>query len=146
MWAPGNVRLAVGAVPAASNELFTDTPAGGWENDLEQVAFRGSSLLKEVAFFHRESRSAIMGDLIQAHPIVKGKPFRNTFIRAFGVAEPNGGVPPDIRMSFRDRDLARRSLERILSWDFDRLIIAHGACVERDAKTYVHDAFRWLLR
>lgn len=146
VWAPRNVRLAVGKAPSTANDLFTDTPATGWKQDLEQVAFKGSSLLKEVAFFHAESRTVIMGDLIQANPIMKGHPFRNALITVFGVAHPNGGVPPDIRLSFKDRELARQSLDRILSWDFDQLIIAHGACVERGAKSHVRDAFHWLLR
>jgi hypothetical protein len=30
--------------------------------------------------------------------------------------------------------------------DFDNLIIAHGACVEHDAKAFVENAFRWLRR
>ena len=34
--------------------------------------------------------------------------------------------------------------QRLLSWDFDRLIIAHGPCIERDAKAFVTQAFRWL--
>ena len=44
-----------------------------------------------------------------------------------------------------NRDLARRSLEKLLSWDFDKLVIAHGVCVEKDAKPFVERAFRWLV-
>jgi hypothetical protein len=29
-------------------------------------------------------------------------------------------------------------------WDFDKLIIAHGPCVDHDAKPFVKRAFRWL--
>lgn len=43
------------------------------------------------------------------------------------------------------RDLARPSLEKLLSWDFDKLIIAHGACIETNAKAFVERAFQWLL-
>jgi predicted metallo-beta-lactamase superfamily hydrolase len=57
-----------------------------------------------------------------------------------------GGVPLDIRLSFTNRELARRSLEKLLSWDFDKLVIAHGVCVEKDAKPFVERAFRWLVR
>ncbi len=64
--------------------------------------------------------------------------------RLSGISYPNGGVARDIRFSFRKRDLARESLERLLSWDFDKLIIAHGDCVESGAKSYVEEKFRWL--
>jgi hypothetical protein len=39
--------------------------------------------------------------------------------------------------------LARESLEKLLSWDFDKLIIAHGICIEKDAKPFVERAFQW---
>jgi hypothetical protein len=57
-----------------------------------------------------------------------------------------GGVALDIRLSFTNRKLARRSLRKLLSWDFDKLIIAHGVCIEKDAKPFVERAFRWLAR
>ena len=52
----------------------------------------------------------------------------------------------DIRLSFIRRNLARQSLQKLLSWDFDRLIIAHGPCIETGAKAFVERAFRWLAR
>jgi len=52
----------------------------------------------------------------------------------------------DIRLTFANRKLARRSLERVLSWEFDRLSIAHGVCIAGEAKRFVKKAFRWLAR
>jgi hypothetical protein len=57
---------------------------------------------------------------------------------------PHAGVGHDTKMTFFDRDLARQSLQKLLSWDFEKLIIAQGACVESEAKHYVREAFRWL--
>ena len=68
----------------------------------------------------------------------------NILKRVGGVS--NGGVPLDIRLSFTNRHLRRQSLRKLLSWDFGKLIIAHGASVEHDAKTFVGNAFRWLSR
>jgi hypothetical protein len=146
IWAPTKAALTVGDIDVTVEDLFTDTPAQGWAHDFEQLAFKGSSLLREVIFFHKHSQTVIMGDLIQVNPILKGKPFRNIVFRLAGAAYPKGGVSLDIRMSFRNRLLARESLERLLSWDFDKLIIAHGACIETNAKSFVMDAFAWLLR
>lgn len=61
---------------------------------------------------------------------VKGKSFLNALYKLADVANP-GGVPVDIRFSFTDLKLARRSLEKLLSWAFDKLIIAHGVCIEK---------------
>jgi hypothetical protein len=117
-----------------------------WADDIDQLAFKGNPLIEEVVFFHKQSRTVILDDLIQVHPILKGRPLRNVLIRMGGVAYPHGGVPLDIRLTFIRRNLARQSLQKLLSWDFDRLIIAHGPCIEKDAKAFVERAFRWLAR
>jgi hypothetical protein len=39
----------------------------------------------------------------------------------------------------------RQSLETPLCWDVDKLIIAHGACIETNAKAFVKRAFQWLM-
>ena len=87
-----------------------------------------------------------MDDLIQIHPILKGRPFLNAFIKLVGVASPDGGVVLDLRLFFTKRNLARQSLKKMLSWDFDKLIIAHGVCINKDAKSFVEKAFHWLSR
>ena len=129
--------------------LFTgtlgDVPPLGWAEDLDQLAFKGNPLIEEVIFFHKQSGTVILDDLIQFHPVVKGKVLRNALFKLGGVGYPQGGVPLDIRLSFTNRNLARRSLEKLLSWDFDKLIIAHGECIEKDAKEFVERAFRWLV-
>ena len=102
--------------------------------------------MDEVLFFHKESRTVIMDDLVQIHLPVKGERFRNALFKLEGVASSNGGVGLDIKLTFTNRNLARRSLEKLLSWDFDKLIIAHGGCIEKDAKPFVERAFQWLSR
>jgi hypothetical protein len=146
LWAPRSTpfTLKKGYLPLTG--ILGDGPPQCWADDLDQLVFKGNPLIEEVLFFQRESRTVILDDLIQIHPIVKGKPFRNALFKLAGVASPDGGVPHDIRMTFTNRKLARRSLERLLSWDFDRLIIAHGPCIEKDAKPFVRKAFRWLAR
>lgn len=146
LWAPPATpfTLKKGRLPFTG--VLADEPPRGWADDLDQLAFKGNPLIDEVLFFHRASRTVILDDLIQIHPIVEDKPLRNALLRLGGVASPYGGVALDIRLSFTDRKLARRSLEKLLSWDFDKLIIAHGPCIERDAKPFVERAFHWLRR
>jgi hypothetical protein len=124
--------------------ILGDTPHQGWAEDLDQLAFKGNPLIEEVIFFHKQSRTVMLHDLIQIHPTMKGKVFQNALFKLEGVTAPNGGVGLDIKLSFTNRTLARRSLERLLSWDFDKLIIAHGTCIEKDGKAFVERAFRWL--
>ena len=58
-----------------------------------------------------------------------------------GILGKDGGVPLDVKLSIRDKTALRRSLEKILGWDFDNLIIAHGHCLQGGAKDDVSRAF-----
>ena len=146
LWTPRTTPFTLKKGHLPFTGILGDEPPQGWANDLDQLAFKGNPLIEEVLFFHRESRTVILDDLIQINPIVKGKILRNALFKLAGVASPHGGVALDIRLSFTNRNLARRSLKKLLSWDFDKLIIAHGICIEKDAKPFVERAFRWLVR
>ena len=146
LWAPRRTPFTLKKGHLPFTGILGNEPPQAWSNDFDQLAFKGNPLIEEVLFFHKQSRTVILDDLIQIHPMVKGKPFRNALFKLEGVASPNGGVPLDIRLSFTNRNLARQSLEKLLSWDFSKLIIAHGVCIEKDAKPFVERAFLWLVR
>jgi Domain of unknown function (DUF4336) len=146
LWAPRTTPFTLKKGHLPFTGILRDAPNHDWADDFDQLAFKGNPLIEEVLFFHKESRTVILDDLIQIHPLVKGKPLRNALFNLAGVAYPHGGVALDIRLSFIHRNLARRSLEKLLSWDFDKLIIAHGDCIEQDAKPFVEQAFHWLGR
>jgi hypothetical protein len=40
----------------------------------------------------------------------------------------------------------RTAVERILDWDFDQIIVGHGAVVENKGREVFRTAFRWLLK
>jgi glyoxylase-like metal-dependent hydrolase (beta-lactamase superfamily II) len=44
----------------------------------------------------------------------------------------------------RDRGAARASLERILGWDFDRVVVAHGDVLEHGGREALRQGYRWL--
>ncbi|MCL2832486.1 MAG: DUF4336 domain-containing protein [Treponema sp.] len=115
-----------------------------WPGDFEQILFKGNKLLSEAVFFHKSSGTVIMGDLIQNNKKIKGRPITNLVFKMSGAAFPDGGVGFDLKLTFTDRDKARESVSRILSWNFDKLIISHGPCVTSNAKEYIKKAFAWL--
>jgi hypothetical protein len=45
----------------------------------------------------------------------------------------------------RDRAAARGSLERILEWDFERVILTHGEVLERGGPAALRAGYAWLL-
>jgi hypothetical protein len=48
------------------------------------------------------------------------------------------------RVVTRDRTAARASLERILEWDFERIVMSHGAICEASGKDELKRAYGWL--
>ena len=143
-WAsrPTAFTLKKGALPMAG--YLSDHPVDAWSADFDQLEFKGNPFLSEVLFFHRNSHTVILGDLIQRNRVLEGRTLTNLMFKLEGAQYPGGGVGLDMKMTFVNRNLARRSLEKLLSWDFDKLIIAHGDCIQSDAKQYVKRVFKWL--
>jgi hypothetical protein len=141
---PTLFTLKKGHLPISG--YLSDTPVDAWSADFDQLEFKGNSLLSEVLFFHRRTHTVFLDDLIMRNPVMKGKPLTNLIFKLEGAQYPDGGVPLDMKMAFLDRNAARQSLERLLAWDFDRVIIAHGECIQSGAKEYVKKAFRWLQK
>ena len=134
LWGPPQIPNKFQGLPFAG--ILGEVPPNGWADDLDQPVFEGNLFIDEVFFIHKKSRTVILADFIQNRPITKGEPFLNALYKLAGVAFP-GGAAVDIRLSFTNRKLARRSLEKLLSWDFDRLIIARGVCIEKDGMSFV---------
>jgi hypothetical protein len=144
LWAsrPTLFTLQNGQLPITG--YLGDTPAKVWSADFDQLEFQGNPFLSEVLFFHKSSHTVILDDLIQRNPPAQRNVLANAILKLEGAEDPDGVVGLDMRMTFLDRSLARQSLQKLLSWDFDKLIIAHGGCFESEAKQYVKRAFRWL--
>lgn len=137
---PAAERWSMGS--DAEHKLTGDLPAA-WAPDLDRLVFTGSRVLDEAEFLHKPSRTLIFTDFIQQYAVRPGKPLYNAFTKLAGLR--GGGVPPDIRLSFAgNKRKGRESLEKLLAWDFERFIPAHGECIEGDAKGFVRNAFAWL--
>jgi hypothetical protein len=117
-----------------------------WADELSQVALHGTRVMREVAFFHRASRTLILVDLVEN--FTSATPGTNLFLRvAFrAVGMWNRPSPaPEYKFAWGDKARVRECLERILAWDFERVILSHGDVVTRDAKQVVAHAWRKIL-
>lgn len=113
-----------------------------WGRYLDQMIFRGNAFMEEVIFLHLQSRTLILADLLEsAHP--DSPPLMRLFGRLFNIYE-KPGPPLDMKLLFRDRAAARASLERVLTWDFDRIILAHGQLIETDGKRVLREAYSFI--
>ena len=115
-----------------------------WATDIDQVIFHGSVLMNEVVFFHRQSRCAIVCDLIQRHPEVNMTGWRGRLMRLDSLVGEHGSTPREWRASFLRRGSARAAREKLLSWNPERLLIAHGECAQTGASEIITDALSWI--
>ncbi len=123
--------------------VLGDEAPAGWSGQIDQLFFRGFPLANEVAFFHPASRTLIVTDL--AFNIGAEAPAMTRL--AFRMLGAYGRFGPSIleRVLIRDRVAARESLERILEWDFDRVILAHGQVRENAGRDGLRAGYAWLL-
>lgn len=115
-----------------------------WKIDIDQVVFGGSFAMDEVVFFHRPSRTAIFGDLIQRFPEADMKGWKGMMMRLDGLVGPRGSTPRDWRLSFLSRGGARAARQTVLGWKPQRLLIAHGECAATGATELIADALSWI--
>jgi hypothetical protein len=123
---------------------FGDDPITAWAGEIDHVIMWGNRIASEVVFFHRESRTAIFTDLIQQFPRGWFRGWRALVARLDLMVAAKPAVPRKFRVAFTDRRAARQSLQRILMWPTDRVIIAHGPPILHDGQAFLRGAFRWL--
>ncbi len=121
-----------------------DEPCGAWAADIDQAIFRGSFAMEEVAFFHRGSRTAIIGDLIQRFPESAMTGWRGLLMRLDGLVGEQGSAPREWRASFLRRGPARIARRKVLGWNAQRLLIAHGECAHTGAAEIIAAALSWI--
>jgi hypothetical protein len=120
-----------------------DTPDPAWSEDLDQTTFEGHIRLTEIEFFHPKTRTLIAGDL--CFNIGFDWPLATRELAWGAKMRPRLGPTTAFRRGLTDADAARLSLERILGWDFDRILPGHGEIVDENARQAFLDGFAWLL-
>jgi hypothetical protein len=113
-----------------------------WSDVLDQAIFYGNKMEQEIVFFHKESRTLILTDLCFNVPRA-ASPLQRVVARLLDI---DGKFGPSrlFRVTTRDKRTARASRERILRWDFERVIVAHGEVLESGGKAALQKALRWL--
>jgi hypothetical protein len=120
---------------------LSDVPHSDWKNDVAPLTIRGC-LLGETVFFHHRTRTLVTCDLVENFT---GSPHGPTdlYLRVAGL-RGHVGWSRFLRPAYRDRELARACIDRILAWPIERVIVSHGSIVTLDPVATVRRAFAWL--
>ena len=106
---------------------LSETPDTEWCGELIPVHIEGS-MLDETVFVHRPTRTLVCADLIENFD---SSPHLATrlYLKVAGL-EDRVAFSRLLRPVYRDRRATRRSLERLLTLDFDRVVLTHGRVLE----------------
>ncbi len=124
------------------DETLGDEPPAAWKGQIEQLRTQGVPKLDEVDFFHPATRTLVLTDLcfnVQAS---------DSWLTRLGLrinAAWQRFTPSRLFKSFiRDRDALRGGVERILEWDFERVVLTHGDVLEQGGRRALSEAYAFL--
>jgi hypothetical protein len=120
--------------------VLGDAPHPLWKDDLDQAAFT-ARFEREIVFFHRKTRTMICADALlnlRHHP---SRLTRATALLMGNVAPGKGWLE---YWAVRDRRAARKQVDRMLAWDIERIVLAHGDLVESGGHEALRAAYAWV--
>jgi hypothetical protein len=120
--------------------IMGDEPHPTWAREIAQVYF-SARRENEVVFYLTKQKIFLCCDALlnlSKHP----KASTRFVARLMRNSAPGvGWMEP---LMIRDRRVARRQVDRILEWDFDKALLSHGALIERGGREAVRHAYAWL--
>ncbi len=123
-------------------DTLGDTPDPAWAATFDQHVLRGMPRVNEVVFLHRASRTIIVTDLV--FNLGSDMPLLSRVLLRLNDCYCKFGTSRFYRAFIRDRPALRASLDHILAWDFDRLILSHGRNLETGARDTLRLALAFL--
>jgi hypothetical protein len=124
------------------HDVLDDEPPPLWAGQLDQLVFRAMPILNEVVFFHPATRTLIITDLV--FNVQRAESLIDRVLLQLDGVYRRVALGRVERLFIRDKRAARASIDRMLAWDFDRLVLAHGDVLERGGRDALRAAFTWL--
>jgi len=116
-----------------------------WGDELIFIPLEGVPRLNEWSCYHPASKTLVLADLIfNCEP----SDFKEKLFFAFAGIRGWPGNCRLFRLCIRDRGKLENSIRTVLSFEFERVIVAHGKPIEEDAKAVLRlalkRAFPWM--
>lgn len=136
---PGMPKIK--ASPLQLKTISNDAPPV-WHAEIEQHIIQGLPRLNEVVFFHKSSRTLIVADVVFNMP-EPDSVYETLFLWLNG-AYKNFGPTRVFKTFVKDKQAFQKSIEHLLRWDFETVIMSHGEILLQGGKQRFKDAFIWL--
>ncbi|HUF60998.1 MAG TPA: DUF4336 domain-containing protein [Verrucomicrobiales bacterium] len=140
LWIPPGMDRYFPRMSGRVCEISQDTPWG----EVDCAPLKGVPRLNEYAFYHAASHALIVADLL--FNIEENARFATRVVARVGGFYQRLAMPRDIRWWYvRDRDALKQSVQRIMSFPFEKIIVGHGANILSDGRRKFREAFQWLF-
>ena len=143
------VLVPEGMVRRQSQQMRIDgTVESGWPKELngslKVVSVQGLRIT-ESAYLHVASRTLVLTDLVMNYGRDHFKGLMQMMMRCNGIIDHFG---PSHLLRYgliRDRAKLRASLEEILTWDFDGVVMNHGRILESGGQEKLRESYGFIL-
>ena len=125
--------------------------SGYFLDELEYFSFEGFGtilpwrieLAHETVFLHHPSRTLIITDIAFNFDQTSDGLLQvgAKLLGSYGLLKPSFLE----KIGSRDKRKVESSIKTLLTWDFDRVILAHGSIVESDGKEKLKAGYEWFL-
>lgn len=121
-----------------------DSAPEDWAGEVRQGLVSGGAGFTEAYFFHTQSRTLVLTDLVDN--LEPGKLPRMTaaLVRLAGATD--GKTPVHVRLAVRaGGERARKAIQAMLALEPERVVFAHGRWFEESGSERLARAFDWLV-
>ena len=117
-----------------------DQPPTEWLPELDVIRIDGAPNMAEYVVFHRPSGTLVVCDLLFHFPEFESLWAKVLLTPALGL-NPAPGFSKRLKMSIKDKESFRKSVEKVLSLPIERIVPGHGVVLENGAKEKARGAF-----
>lgn len=110
--------------------------------EIEWLPLLGMPAVNETVFLHKPSCTFIVADMV--FNIREGTALTRMSMKLNGIY---GRLAASrfFKSQIRHKAALRESVRRVPEWDFDRIVVGHGAVCATDSHTALERAYHWLL-
>ncbi len=124
--------------------LEIDSPLA-WQEEIDQTIILGSRFLEEVIFFHKETKTMIVTDIIENFEAKKISLFFRILTWLAGALSPKGGTTIDQQLLFLgNKEKLKYSIDKIFAWQQEKVIISHGKYLTENVPQELKRIFKWV--
>jgi len=104
-----------------------------WLGQVEVIPIDGAPSMNESVFFHHASGTLVVCDLLFNFPEIPGLWAKFLLLPGLGL-NPSPGFSKRLKISIRDKEAFRKSLEKVMALPIKRIVPGHGVVLEDEAK------------